>query len=81
MDAKSLNRLGEVSIPLIEIATGPIHFDYSISAFGGFTGRIIFDVKMSQRIKFTLKAESLVCTMTDNLTSLWYFYNFKLIVR
>jgi hypothetical protein len=64
----------------MDIATGPLHFDYNVSANYGFAGRIIFDIKMSQKIKFNLKAESLICFMSDNLNARWYFYNFNLIV-
>lgn len=75
-----MSRLGELRIPLLDIARGPIHFDYSISSFSGFAGRLIFDLRMSQRIKFTLHADSLVCITKDSLNAVEYFYNFKLLV-
>jgi hypothetical protein len=80
IDAKKLSRLGEIRIPLIDIATGPLHFDYNVASFSGFAGRLMFDVRMSQQIKFVLKAKHLICVMKESLNSLDYFYNFKLLV-
>jgi hypothetical protein len=40
----------------------------------------MFDIRMSQQIRFVLKAKHLICVMKESLNALEYFYNFKLLV-
>lgn len=64
------------SFNLYEVAQGSIHYDHTIGSGNKFFGKLIFDVRMSQRIAFQLQIKSLSCGFTEDLTYRKYFYNY-----
>ena len=62
------------------MATGPSHFDYPIMQTGRKNeqlGRLIFDVKFSQKIEFGVSIQNICFTLNDGLKSQLYNFNIK----
>lgn len=68
------------SFNLMEVAIGSTHYDYSLGSAGKFQGKLIFDVRMAQRLTVQLQIGSLECNFSDPLTSKKYFYNYIITV-
>ena len=76
---KNQEKLGDISVPLYTIATGPALFDFNINSLGGYVGRCSFHVKMSQKIQVKIKSTTLVARTIENLTEKNYFYTVSLL--
>ena len=65
-------------LSLYDIATSPSHFDFNINSGGSYIGRLVFDIKMNQKIYLTLKSKQLICKMLRPLTATNYVYKMTL---
>ena len=62
------------------MAIGPIHYDFELRKGKEFHGKLIFDVRYSQKVDFELHIESLNCQMNNPMKLDKYFYNYMLTV-
>lgn len=65
---------------LMDVAIGSTHYDYSLGSPNKFQGKLIFDVRMAQRLTVQLQIGSLECNFNEPLTSKKYFYNYIITV-
>lgn len=73
-------KAGEVRIPLLQLATGPNHFDYLVTSMFGNFGRISFDVQMSQVVDFKLNVKNIEYLFLERLKSQFYSFFVKVLV-
>ena len=78
VDAASSHTVGRIKMRTYEIATGPLHHDYS---FENSTGRLFFDIKMSQTLRMKFKPLKVVAKFKEVLSAPLYCYNFNVVVR
>lgn len=77
VDATSGSLIGKIKMRTHEIATGPLHHDY---AFENSSGRLFFDIKMSQTLKMNFKPLRMTAKFKSNLSAPLYSYNFNIVV-
>lgn len=68
--------IGEAQTSLFSLATGPSHNEYLLKSRGKVTGRLMFDLKMSQQLQLSIKVNSLRVKTEDTLQ--FSYYNFCL---
>lgn len=78
IDARDNKAAGTVSVSLYDVATSPTHFDFNINSKEKYLGRLIFDIKMDQKIILTLKSKQLVCKSEKPLAAKGYVYKMTL---
>lgn len=61
-----------------EVTQGSVHYDYTINLGGKFFGKLIFDVRMSQRITFKIEILKLSCDFNEDVAHRKFFYNYTL---
>lgn len=80
LDAIKRRPVASRSFNLMEVALGSSHYDYSLGDNGKFLGKLVFDVRMSQKMAFQLQIGTLSCNFNEPLTSKKYFYNYLVTV-
>ena len=81
MDASKRRPVASRAFNLMEVAIGSSHYDYALGDGSKFLGKLVFDVRMSQKMSFQLQIGSLSCNFNEPLTSKKYFYNYLVTVR
>ena len=77
--AKKNKPIGFIKLNLYEVAQAPSHFDFNLSSYGSYLGRLVFDIKMSQKINVNIKSKQLVSVMNEPLADKFYIYQLELI--
>ena len=72
--------MANASFGLLDVATGPIHYDFEIKKGKVFMGKLVFDIRISQKVDFEIQIESLSCQFKESLNMVKYFYNYVLTV-
>lgn len=67
-----------MQLSLYDVATSPTHFDFNLNSKGNYLGRIVFDIKMDQKLVLTLKSKQLVCKSEKPLAAKSYVYKMTL---
>ena len=80
-DATKLKKKFKKHFKLIDVALGSIHYDQELKKNKKFCGELIFDLRMSQKIKFQIQIDKMSCLFKEQMTSVNYFYNFLLTVQ
>ena len=86
VELKESKTIGSIGIPLWTIATGPMNYNYLIAtgnvrlADQSYNGRLLFEVRMSQSIVYTLRCRELFCRLKKRLGERYYSYNFYVFV-
>lgn len=79
-DNNKAKEAASLSFSLLEMASGPIHYDFEIKKSKVFVGKLAFDVRISQKVDFEVQIQSLSCQLKESLTLVNYFYNYVLTV-
>lgn len=73
--------LSALKMSIYDMVTGPSHFDFPLKQKGKQKenlGRLIFDVKISQKLKFGISTRSVSFEMKESLKKQLYNFNLKL---
>lgn len=79
-DAVKSKKVYTKEFNIIDVARGSIHYDQELKDGRSFFGKLIFDVKMNQRVVFEVQINSLACILKEPMVSRRYFYNYVLTV-
>ncbi len=85
-DSKLNKPVGSVSIPIWTIATGTVNYDMIITkgtvalAQQAYIGRLSFEVKMFQALKYSMRCRKLIVKMKKKLGERYYKFNFYVFV-
>ena len=79
-DAVKSKKVYTKEFNIIDVARGSIHYDQELKDGRSFFGKLIFDVKMNQRVVFEVQINSLTCILKEAMVSRRYFYNYVLTV-
>lgn len=73
--------LASIKLNLYEVAIGPFHHDMILQNKSlNFKGRILFDLKMTQKITFFVEPKFIHTTAKESLKEKAYNFNIKILV-
>ncbi|CAD8065815.1 unnamed protein product [Paramecium primaurelia] len=70
------NVIATLEIPIFDIISGPIHFDYSIGK-----GRLSFDMQMAQILQIDINPIEIDCSYVESIKDKAYVFNLRLVTR
>jgi hypothetical protein len=80
LDAKRMNKIAQLEVNLLEIATSSYRFDYALTSSGSYFGRLSFDLRLNQLFKIIVVPHEIICYMNKVPNSPYYFFNLVILV-